>query len=54
MGATADLLDNSIATRRYAWEVDGLVTAVLHSGPIVSPLRAVQESILAAAEDFEQ
>ncbi len=35
----------------YAWEVDGLVTTVLHTGPIDSPARAVRASILAAAED---
>jgi hypothetical protein len=40
-----DLLDNALATRCYAWEVDGRVTAVLHTGPIDSPLRAVQASI---------
>lgn len=42
-----DLLDNPLATRCYAWEVDGRVTAVLHTGPIDSPLRAVQASIMA-------
>ena len=42
-----DLLDNPLSTRCYAWEVDGQVTAVLHTGPIDSPLRAVQASILA-------
>ena len=45
-----DLLDNPIATRCYAWEKDGRVTAVLHVGPIDSPLRAVQASILADGE----
>ena len=42
-----DLLDNQLSTRCYAWEVDGRVTAVLHTGPIDSPLRAVQASIMA-------
>jgi hypothetical protein len=42
-----DLLDNPLAARCYAWEVDGRVTAVLHTGPINSPLRAVQASIMA-------
>jgi hypothetical protein len=42
-----DLLDNPLATRCYAWETNGQVTAVLHSGPIDSPLKAVQASILA-------
>ncbi len=31
----------------YAWEVDGQVTAVLHTGPIDSPVKAVRVSILA-------
>ncbi len=30
----------------YAWEVDGQVTAVLHEGPVDSPLAAVRASIL--------
>jgi len=42
-----DLLDNPMSTRCYAWEVDGQVTAVLHIGPIDSPLKAVRASILA-------
>jgi hypothetical protein len=42
-----DLMDNNLSTRCYAWEVDGQVTAVLHTGPIDSPLKAVQASILA-------
>jgi hypothetical protein len=29
------------ADRCYAWEVDGLVTAVLHEGPVDSPQAAV-------------
>jgi hypothetical protein len=48
-----DLLGNPLATRCYAWEVDGRVTAVLHTGPIDSPLRAVQSSIMAAEETPE-
>ena len=35
------------ATICYAWEVDGQVTAVLHTGPIDSPREAVRASILA-------
>ena len=46
-----DLLDNPISTRCYAWETDGQVTAVLHSGPIDSPVKAVQASILADGEE---
>jgi hypothetical protein len=42
-----DLLGNQLSTRCYAWEVDGRVTAVLHTGPINSALKAVQASILA-------
>ena len=42
-----DLLDHQTATRCYAWEVDGTVTAVLHTGPVDSPVKAVRASILA-------
>ena len=49
-----DLLGNQLATRCYAWEKDGKVTAVLHTGPIDSPLRAVQASILAVLESEER
>jgi hypothetical protein len=45
-----DLMDNNIAPRCYAWEKDGNVTAVLHTGPIDSPVKAVRASILAALE----
>ena len=45
-----NLLGNHISTRCYAWEKDGLVTAVLHTGPIDSPVKAVRASILAALE----
>jgi hypothetical protein len=45
-----DLLDNSISTRCYAWETNGRVTAVLHVGPIDSPVKAVRASILAEGE----
>jgi hypothetical protein len=45
-----DLLDNQIATRCYAWEKDGRVTAVLHTGPIDSPVKAVRASVLAELE----
>ena len=31
----------------YAWEVDGEVTAVLHTGPVESPQDAVRASIMA-------
>jgi hypothetical protein len=41
-----DLLDNPVSTRCYAWETNGRVTAVLHSGPIDSPAKAVRASIL--------
>ncbi len=34
----------------YAWEVDGRVTAVLHTGPVDSPIKAVRASILAEGE----
>ena len=35
----------------YAWEVDGQVTAVLHTGTVDSPVKAVRASILAEADD---
>ncbi len=34
----------------YAWEMDGQVTAVLHEGPIDSPLAAVRAAIFAEGE----
>ena len=34
----------------YCWEVDGRVTAVLHTGPIDSPLMAVRASIMEETE----
>jgi len=46
-----DLLDNPLSTRCYAWETNGQVTAVLHTGPIDSALKAVRASILADAEE---
>ena len=45
-----DLLEHPTAFRCYAWEVDGEVTAVLHAGPVDSPIKAVRASILAAGE----
>ena len=39
------------ASRCYAWEVDGQVTAVLHTGFVDSPIKAVRASILAEGED---
>ena len=38
------------ASRCYAWEVDGRVTAVLHTGPVDSPAKAVRAAILADGE----
>ena len=35
----------------YAWEVDGQVTAVLHTGPVKSPLAAVRASIIHGGSD---
>jgi hypothetical protein len=43
-----ELLDNPTAAKCYAWEVDGIVTAALHEGPVDSPQMAVRASILAA------
>ena len=42
-----ELLDHPTASKCYAWEVDGEVTAVLHVGPVDSPVKAVRASILA-------
>ena len=41
------LLDHPSAYKCYAWEVDDQVTAVLHTGPVDSPIKAVRASILA-------
>ncbi len=38
----------------YAWEVDGQVTAVLHQGPVDSPLAAVRAAILAAEPELPE
>src|SRR2546423_1232542 len=46
-----DLLGNHISTRCYAWETNARVTAVLHTGPIDSALKAVRASILAGADE---
>jgi hypothetical protein len=45
------LLDRPTVTHCYAWEKDGRVSAVLHAGPITSPLKAVRKSILEEVED---
>ena len=45
------LLGHPTAQRCYAWEVDGEVTAVLHEGPVDSPLMAVRVSIMADAPE---
>ena len=45
-----DLIDHPTATRCYAWEVDGEVTAVLRVGPVDSPETAIRASILADGE----
>ncbi len=39
------------ASRCYAWEVDGEVTAVLHEGTVDSPEAAVRASIMADAPE---
>ena len=41
-----ELLDHPTAPRCYAWEVDGEVTAVLHTGSVDSPLKAVRAAIV--------
>ena len=42
-----ELIGHPTATTAYAWSVDQQITAVLHIGPISSPLTAVRASILA-------
>ncbi len=44
------LLDHPTASMCYAWAVGGWVTAVLHTGPVDSPVKAVRASILAEGE----
>ncbi len=45
------LLDHPSSSRCYAWEVDGQVTAVLHTGPVNSPVAAIRASILPEESD---
>ena len=45
------LLDHPSATRCYAWEVDGQVTTVLHTGPVDSPVAAIRAMVLAEESD---
>ena len=40
------LTDHPTALKCYAWEVDGQVTAVLHTGPVDSPVKAVRAAIV--------
>jgi hypothetical protein len=42
-----ELLDHPSAHLCYAWEVDGIVTAVLGEGPVKSAADAVRASIMA-------
>ncbi len=46
-----DLQGHPTAQRCYCWEVDGQVTAVLHTGPVDSPVKAVRASILSEESD---
>lgn len=39
--------ESETGRRFYCWEVDGRVTAVLHTGPVDSPVKAVRAAILA-------
>ncbi len=48
-----DLQGHPTAQRCYCWELGGRVTAVLHTGPINSPVMAVRASILAAGPEPE-
>ncbi len=45
------LLAHPSTSKCYAWEVDGQVTAVLHTGPVNSPVAAIRASILAEIND---
>lgn len=45
-----ELVGHPTATRCYAWEVDGEVTAVLHEPPVESPQTAVRAAIMAGSE----
>ena len=38
----------------YAWEVDGKVTAILHHGPVDSPLAAIRAAILAGEPELPE
>ena len=40
------LKDHPTAHLCYAWEVDGQVTAVLHTGPVDSPVKAARAVIV--------
>ena len=42
-----ELRDHPTATRCYAWEVNGRITAVLHEAPVDSPAKAVRAAIVA-------
>lgn len=44
------LTGHPTASRCYAWEVDGKVTAVLHEGRVDSPLAAVRAATLAEGD----
>ena len=46
-----DLLDHPTAQYCYAWEVDGQVTAILHTGAVNSPIKAVRASTLSEESD---
>ncbi len=46
-----ELLNHPTAQYCYAWEVDGQVTAVLHTGSVDSPVKAVRASILSGTDD---
>ena len=42
-----ELKGHPTATQCYAWSVDRRVTAVLHEGPIDSPIAAIRAAIVA-------
>ncbi len=49
-----DLEGHPTASRCYAWEVDGEVTAVLKEGPVKSAKDAVRASILVEGENDDR
>ncbi len=45
-----ELVGHPSASKCYAWDVDGQVTAVLHQPPVDSPQAAVRAAIVSDSE----